>query len=368
MLVAYDSALERILAAAEPLVPVDTPLERCSGRVLAHGLHAPLDLPPFDNSAMDGYAVRAANTASAAPERPAFLQIIGEIAAGSAPGDVHLESGQAARIFTGGIVPPGADAIIPVEDTEPEGAPPGQVAVTLPAEPNAYIRHAGGDMRKGDLALLAGTALRAYEIAQAASLGAASLPVHPAPRVVLIATGNELVEPGLAEPLQTGQIYNSNVYALEALVRESGGETLARLHAVDTPDSIRDTLRQAARLQPDIIISSGGVSVGDYDYRESRRRGRGQARRDRLLAGRHSARQAVRLRALRRRALLRPARQPRLHHRHLRAVRPPRPAPPGGLTRRHQCARPHACPACSTAAAQARAGPAQLPTGRQATA
>ncbi len=266
MLVAYDSALERILAAAEPLVPVDTPLERCSGRVLAHGLHAPLDLPPFDNSAMDGYAVRAANTASAAPERPAFLQIIGEIAAGSAPGDVHLESGQAARIFTGGIVPPGADAIIPVEDTEPEGAPPGQVAVTLPAEPNAYIRHAGGDMRKGDLALLAGTALRAYEIAQAASLGAASLPVHPAPRVVLIATGNELVEPGLAEPLQTGQIYNSNVYALEALVRESGGETLARLHAVDTPDSIRDTLRQAARLQPDIIISSGGVSVGDYDF------------------------------------------------------------------------------------------------------
>ncbi len=263
MLVPYDAALERILSSLEPLAPVIQRVEECLGRVLAEDLIAPIDIPPFDNSAMDGYAVRAGDTAAASEERPVRLAVIGEIAAGSRS-LISVAPGQSARIFTGGAVPSGADAIVPVEDTVASAE--GSVAVILPAEPNAYLRRAGGDMRRGDVALQAGAQLRAYEMAQAASLGAGELPVHRAPRVALIATGNELVEPTPGAILESGQIYNSNVYALQALVREAGGETVARLHAVDTPESIRATLIAAAEARPDIIISSGGVSVGDYDF------------------------------------------------------------------------------------------------------
>ena len=264
MLVSYDTALARIHSALEPLDPVIQSIDQCQGKVLSDDLVAPIDIPPFDNSAMDGYAVRAADTHGASGESPVQLAVIGEIAPGIHDNSISVGREQAARIFTGGVIPAGADAIVPIEDTA--GSVQGSVAVTTPAEPNAYLRRAGGDMRRGDIALRAGTQMRAYEIAQAASLGSSELSVHRSPRVALIATGNELVEPQPGIRLENGQIYNSNVYALQALVEESGGETVARLHALDTPESIRAILHAAADTNPDIIISSGGVSVGDYDY------------------------------------------------------------------------------------------------------
>ncbi|MBE9374075.1 molybdopterin molybdotransferase MoeA [Saccharopolyspora sp. HNM0983] len=238
--------------------PVDRlPVADCLGRALAADLTAPVALPPFDNAAMDGYAVRAADLAGADAE-PALLPVAADIPAGRV--DVpELRPGEAHRIMTGAQVPPGADSVVPVERTD---AGTGQVRIGAEVRTGAHIRRSGEDVTTGSTVLTAGTSLSAAQLGVAAAVGTARLPVHRPVRVLVLSTGSELVEPG--EPLQPGQIYESNGLMLAAAVREAGAEaTLLRFVPDDVPAF-------HAALQPqlagtDLILTSGGVSAGAYE-------------------------------------------------------------------------------------------------------
>jgi len=250
----YDQALAQILGRIAPLPPADLPLSEALGCVLAEDLWATQDVPPFDNSSMDGFAVQAADLANV----PTTLPVQGDIPAGalSLPA---LTLGKALRIMTGAPVPPGADAVVPVEDTEtrPEG-----VAFLHSVRLGENIRRAGEDVAAGSLVAASGSRIRPAEIGMAAVVGRASVRAHPRPRVAILSTGDELVEPG--HPLQPGQIYNSNAYALAAQVAEAGGVVTNRLHARDTPGALREAFDACAGV--DVLLTSGGVSVGDYDF------------------------------------------------------------------------------------------------------
>ncbi len=250
----YEEALAQILGQTQPLPPVQTPLGDALGRVLAEELTAPHDLPPFDNSSMDGFAVRAADIASAGT----VLPVQGDIAAGalSVPA---LKPNMALRIMTGAPVPDGANSVVPVEDTEARG---NGVAFLEEVEQGRHIRRQGEEVRSGTVVVAKGSRLRPAEIGMAATVGRAEVLAYPKPRVAIVSTGDELVEPGT--PLQHGQIYNSNAYALAAQVEEAGGVVTHRLHARDTPDALRAAFDACAGA--DVLITSGGVSVGDFDY------------------------------------------------------------------------------------------------------
>lgn len=253
-MLSYDEALAQSLAKVQPLTPVETPLHEALGRMLAEDVISPLALPPFANSAMDGYAVRAADVQSAVT-----LPVMGEIAAGATawPG---LTPGTALRIMTGAPLPSGADTVVPVEDTETQGE---SVYIGLAVTPGRCVRKAGEDVEAGATVLSADTLLRPAEIGMAAAVGRTSLLTRPRPRVAILSTGDELIEPGQA--LGPGQIYNSNAYALAAQVTEAGGVVVRQIHAGDSPEALRqalDTCQGAA----DVILSSGGVSVGAYDF------------------------------------------------------------------------------------------------------
>ncbi|MFK3737784.1 molybdopterin molybdotransferase MoeA [Massilia sp. TN1-12] len=248
-------ALDFLLAAARPVDGVETvdTLE-ANGRVLAEDQVSLLDVPSADNTQMDGYAVRAADCASGA----ARLRVAQRIPAGSV--GQPLEPGTAARIFTGALIPPGADAVVMQEQCEADGD---HVTVRHAPKEGEWIRRAGEDVRAGSVILPAGTRLRAQELGLAASVGLATLPVRRRLRVAVFFTGDELAMPG--EPLKPGAIYNSNRFALRGLL-ENFGCTFTDYGIV--PDSLqatRDTLRAAAR-EHDLIITSGGVSVGEEDH------------------------------------------------------------------------------------------------------
>ena len=253
----YDDALARILAQITPLTPTDTPLSDALGRVLAEEVTTPFPLPPFANSSMDGFAVRAADLAALAT----VLPVAGDIAAG-ATAVPPLLPGQVLRIMTGAPVPPGADSVVPVEDTEARG---GGTAFLESVTPGQCIRPAGEEAAAGSVVLRAGTVLKPAHIGMAATVGRGCLKTIPRPRVAVLSTGDELVEPGQA--LAFGQIYNSNAYALAALVADAGGVVTHRLHARDTPEALREAFDRAS--EADVLITSGGVSVGDYDYVKS---------------------------------------------------------------------------------------------------
>jgi molybdenum cofactor synthesis domain-containing protein len=261
-MLSYEEALERILARVNPLPTRSVTLSSALGRVLAEDIVSTIDLPPFDNSAMDGYAVRAADTDSAGDSSPVNLKVIEEIAAGRPPRRA-LVPGTAARIFTGGAVPRGADAIVPVEDTVASPSS-GNVTIAVPAVAGQYLRLSGSDLRAGATVLRAGTEIRPYEISLAAAVGHGRLDVVSQPRVAVIATGNELVNPGSAK-LRPGRIYNSNPYALSAQAVASGARVTGRLRATDSRHSVRRALDAAIAGGADAIVTSGGVSVGDYD-------------------------------------------------------------------------------------------------------
>ena len=250
----YQDALAQILAQAVILPPVQTPLADALGLVLAEDLTTPHDLPPFDNSSMDGFAVRLADLQTV----PATLPVAGEIAAGALTIPA-LVPGQALRIMTGAPTPDGADTVVPVEDTQAEG---GSVTFLEAAELGRHIRRAGEEVRRGSVVVPTGSRLRPAEIGMAATVGRAEVLAYPKPRVAVISTGDELVEPGLE--LRRGQIYNSNAYAIAAQVADAGGIVTQRLHARDTPDSLREAFDSCAGA--DVLITSGGVSVGDFDY------------------------------------------------------------------------------------------------------
>ena len=248
-------ALDFLLAAARPVDGVErVPTLEANGRVLAEDQASMLDVPGADNTQMDGYAVRAADCAGGA----ASLKVAQRIPAGQV--GTYLEPGTAARIFTGALIPEGADAVVMQEQCELDGD---VVTVRHVPQPGEWIRRQGEDVRAGAVILPAGTRLRSQELGLAASVGLAQLPVRRRLRVAVFFTGDELAMPG--EALKPGAIYNSNRFTLRGLLENFGCEFTDYGIVPDSLQATRDTLREAARGH-DLIITSGGVSVGEEDH------------------------------------------------------------------------------------------------------
>ena len=250
-MLSYDAALNMVLANVSPLPAVEMSLEEADGLVLAETVTARWDMPRSDNSAMDGFAVTAAKAAG-------ILPIAGAAYAGH-PLGVEVGAGRAVRITTGAPMPAGCDAVVPVEDTEETA---GGVRLKSVPQPGDHLRRQGEEYRRGELLVAAGTVLRAGDIGLLASAGASRVKVHPIPRVALLSTGDELVE--LGEEPGPGQIVNSNLHQLAARIRECGAEVLRLGIGRDEPGGL-DALIDAAR-QADLLVSTGGVSVGERDY------------------------------------------------------------------------------------------------------
>jgi len=248
-LLSIDAALELVLGHVRPLDPEPVVTAGASGRVLALDARAAVDLPPFASSAMDGYAVRAADT-------PGELTVLGQSAAGRPSGD-PLAPGSAAVISTGAVVPAGADAVVPIERTTLAGS---TVSVEGVA-PGAHVRPRGGDAHAGDVVAEAGARLGPPQIAALAAAGVAAVSCARRPRVVLLATGSELRAPG--EPLRPGEIYESNTILLAAQAASAGATAGVLAPVEDDPAKTREALERA--LAADVVITSGGVSVGPHD-------------------------------------------------------------------------------------------------------
>lgn len=269
-----DEHRDDVLRAVRPLDPIELPLLEAAGCVLTEDVTVPVALPPFDNSSMDGYAVRTADVESATEAYPAVLTVVGDVAAGS--GDLPVVGpGQAARIMTGAPLPPGAEAVVPVEWTD--GGTGGGPAETFPAplprvgsevrvhRPVAgrqHVRDQGSDIAAGTVALHAGTVLAPAQLGLLAAVGRATVAVRPRPRVVVVSTGSELVPPG--ERLAPGQIHDANGYLLAAAAQEAGAVAYRVAAVADDPATLRATLEDQL-VRADLMVTSGGVSVGAYD-------------------------------------------------------------------------------------------------------
>lgn len=257
-MLSVDEARAQILAAVSKMPTERVALSEACGRVLAEDVWADMPIPPFSNSAMDGYAVIAADTQGASAESPAALQVIGDLPAGRVF-EGMVQRGTAVRIMTGAPVPDGADAVVMVEETTCVG---NQVFIRRAAKPGENIRLAGEDIRDGEQLLAPGTRLSPAQVGLCALAGKAEVLVHRIPSVSVVSTGDELVEPG--KPLRPGQIRNSNLYTLMAQVVEVGARLHSACHIPDEPDALRQALATAA--EADVVLTSGGVSVGDYDF------------------------------------------------------------------------------------------------------
>ncbi len=244
-----------ILAAISPLPPVTLELADAEGCVLAEDITAAAPLPSFDNSGMDGYAVRAADTDHCSEREPVTLPVTAEIAAGDT-GDYRLTPGTAMKIMTGARLPTGADAVVPVEWTDGGDT---RVEIYRPAAPGNAVRYAGGDAAEGETLLEKGVRMRPMQVAVAASAGRKAVRVRPRPRVVVLSTGNELAEPGT--PLVPGRIWDSNSYMIAAAAREAGALACRRAVVPDDPAGVLPALEeQLARA--DLLVTTGGVSMG----------------------------------------------------------------------------------------------------------
>jgi molybdopterin molybdotransferase len=248
-------ALSRVLAAAEPLAAESAPLIEAHGRVLAADVTALRTQPPANVSAMDGYAVRAADVAQV----PARLKLVGEVAAGH-PFEGAVGAGEAARIFTGGVIPPGADTIVIQENTAREGD---TVVVTSGAGKGKHVRVEGLDFARGAVLLGKGRRLSDRDLALAAAMNHPTVPVHRRPKLAVLATGDELVMPGATPGF--GEIVYSNGYATMALARREGCEVIDLGIVPDRLDETAAAVRRAHDLGADVLVTSGGASVGDYD-------------------------------------------------------------------------------------------------------
>lgn len=255
---------DRILAAVPMLEARRVPLSAALGRILRDPVRSAVDLPLFDNSAMDGFAVRFSDVAGAGADSPVTLEVVADIPAGSAA-DPSFEPGQAVRIMTGAPVPRAADAIVPFEDTAGGLADSrGRIRVlAAPRAAGAHIRPQGEECRSGDEILAAGTELGGRQLAAAAAAGVRDVIVSRVPRVAVISTGDELRPPGA--PLQRGQIPESNSVLLEGLCRENGAEVVLTTSVSDDGDGLRAALAEATALAADVVITSGGVSEGAYE-------------------------------------------------------------------------------------------------------
>ena len=260
-----EEALRQVLAAVSPLEPVDVPLAEAFGLVLAADVRSTLEIPPLDNSAMDGYAVRSADLSAASSSSVVILPVIGEIAAGSPP-EPAVRAGTAIRIMTGAPVPPGADAVVRFEDTDEEdrrsrGGTLDEIGIRVAVTSGTSVRRAGEDVHAGDVVLTRGTSLGAAQLGVLASLGRATAFVHRRPRVAILASGDELAEPGQALP--PGHIYDINTYTAQGLVQGLGATALPLGIARDTVASLTEHVRRGR--DADLVITSAGVSVGYYD-------------------------------------------------------------------------------------------------------
>ena len=258
-----EAYVAEVLAALTPLPAVDTPLFAAHGLVLAQDVTAALPVPPWTNSAMDGYAVRARDTESAVPQAPVILPVAGDVPAGTAP--TPLVPGTAQRIMTGAMLPENADAVVKVEDTDQAPGPhppPAEVGIRVAARPGLNVRQAGEDVGIGDSVLTAGTFMTATAVASLASVGLSAVRAFPRPRVAVVSTGAELVEPG--QELPAGAIPDSNSLLLAGLVAEHGARLASVSRSGDTAESLAMALIEAAR-GADLIVTSGGVSAGAFD-------------------------------------------------------------------------------------------------------
>ncbi|MFC4592224.1 molybdotransferase-like divisome protein Glp [Sphaerisporangium corydalis] len=253
-----DAHLAEILAAVRPLDPVELDLDAALGATLAEDVTSPVALPPFDNSAMDGYAVRAADVAAAADDAPVVLPVTVDVAAGdTAPR--RVEPGLVTRIMTGAPLPDGADAVVPVEWTDGGTV---KVAIRRAAPLGNAIRRSGEDVLAGGLVLTAGAVLGPAQLGILAGVGRRTVLAHPRPRVVVLSTGAELVEPGT--PLGHGQIWESNSFTMVAAVRQAGGEAYRRRAVGDDPAEFLATLNGLLG-EADAVITTGGISMGAYE-------------------------------------------------------------------------------------------------------
>ena len=251
-------ALRLILDRVAVLPPVRLPLPDCLGLAAAEDLTSQAQVPPFTNSAMDGYAVRAADLAEASPERPLRLRVIGDLAAGATP-TAAVGPGEALRIMTGAPLPAGADTVVPVEDTRRGEA---WMEVQKPLGPGVHIRHAGEDLAIGQKLVAAGRGLRPGDLGVLAAAGIAEVPVHRRVRVAVLTTGDELVD--VSEQPGPGRIRDANIHALCAQVAAAGAVPVPFPRVPDDPGTLGPTLRQA--LEADVVLTTGGISVGDYDF------------------------------------------------------------------------------------------------------
>ncbi|MGC0142749.1 molybdenum cofactor synthesis domain-containing protein [Pseudactinotalea sp. Z1732] len=263
-LIAVSDQRERILSGMRPLTAQHLPLTEAHGLRLVEAVHARFPVPPWDNSAMDGYAVRFADVAGAAADTPVTLDVVADLPAGSGL-DPALGQGQAARIMTGAVLPTDADTVVQLEHTDrtdPHGALAATVTVNQPQTHGRHVRSAGGDMMPGDLVAPAGTYLNATALASLASTGQGRVGVHPRAKVAVIATGSELLPPGA--DLARGQIPDSNSLLISALARQAGAEVVSAAPVGDDPAELADHLAQVEP-QADVIVLTGGVSAGAYD-------------------------------------------------------------------------------------------------------
>ncbi len=263
-MLSVQEARERILTQFSPLETTRCPLEQAAGRVLADTVRAEDDLPAFDNSSVDGFAVRAMDVTAV----PVILPVVADVPAGKSP-DFRLEAGQAARIMTGAKLPAGADAVVMVEDTDfshrAAGTPaPQQVCIQKTVRPGENVRKRGADLRAGQEILPKGQVLRPQDIGMLAMLGMAQVPVYRKPKVAIVSSGDELLP--VDAPPEDGKIRDTNTYTLAALAAQTGCEVLRLGVAADEREAVQAMLDQAVEAGADVIVSSAGVSVGAFDF------------------------------------------------------------------------------------------------------
>lgn len=257
-MIEVERARDAVLGHAAPLASEEVPLRRALGRVLAEESRSDELVPSFDNSAMDGFAVRAKDTRGAVPDAPVTLRIAGESRAGR-PAEVAVDACEAMRISTGAMIPAGANAVVPVEDTRIED---GRVLVHGAIEAGRYVRHAGEDIGVGDAVLSSGTLIGPAEMGVLASLGRATVCCRGRPRVNVLTTGDELLGPD--EPMRPGGVRDTNGYSIPALVTQAGAELVGVGSAADDPEATRAAIAPA--IDADVAVLCGGVSVGEYDH------------------------------------------------------------------------------------------------------
>lgn len=261
-------AQQRLLESFKPLHPINLPLIQAAGRILAEDIRSNVDLPPFTNSSMDGFAIHAVDVSSASLQNPVSLKVVADIPAGQVS-NVSLQVGQAARIMTGAPLPNGSDAVVPVEETDfnerqPGTPPPAVVQILKPAGKGENTRPRGQDIHVGEVVMHSGSRLRPQDIGFLAMLGIPEVKVYQSPRIAVFSSGDELLPVNAS--LSPGKIHDANSYTLITLIEKYGGSFVNLGIVPDTAEAVRGCLDRAVFEDVDMILSSAGVSVGAFDF------------------------------------------------------------------------------------------------------